>query len=247
MMSKPDIRKTIDEIFQLYNKRKPTTKFTFESVADIFEIGNEVFMKHGDSDIGKLMNRPETNAPDLLDDEPFSFERTFSIYRELEPDFSDVTPELIRKVFELNSKIAWKKYREKYDKYILNLYPQHPKDEYINYLAAVVYFEKKQYSKAIKCLNLAIAQNGSSSLYAHLKGLCLMFNGELDSARTYYYQALFLRELNHDVLPELKGNKKIYPNHPVEYNTSVSTIKASLRQLDIMEDTFVQEILPLLD
>ena len=111
----------------------------------------------------------------------------------------------------------------------------------------MVHFEKKEYKKAIKCLNLAIAQNGSSSLYAHLKGLCLMFNGELDAARTYYYQALFLKELNHDVLPELKGNKKIYPNHPVVYKTSVNGIKASLRELDIIEDTFIQDILPLLD
>lgn len=246
-MPKPDIKKTIEEIFHLYNKRNFSQKFTFESVSDIFEIGNEVFMKHSDPKYNDFLNRPDSDAPDLFDDEPFSFERTFSIYRELEPRYSEVTPELIRKVFEINSKIAWKQYRKKYDQYIIDTYRKYPDDEYINYLAAVVYFEKKEYGKALKCINLAIAQNGSSSLYAHLKGLCMMFKGELESARTYFYQALFLRELKHDVLPELKGKKKIYPNHPVEYNTSVHTIRASLKQLDLIENSFTQEILPLLE
>ncbi len=246
-MSKPDIKKTIKEIFELYSKRNITMKFTFESIGDIFEIGNEVFMKNNDFNLDQFFNRPDSNAPDLLDDEPFSFERTFTIYRSLESKYYEVSPELIRKVFEENSKIAWQEYRKKYDRYIIDLYPRFPNDEYINYLAAVVFYEKKNYNKALKCVNLAIAENGSSSLYTHLKGLCLMQKGELESARTFFYQALFLRELNHDVVPDLKGKKEIYPNYPVEYKTSVTTIQASLRQLDFIEDTFVQTILPILE
>jgi len=246
-MPKPDIKKTIQEIFDLYHKRNFSLRFTYESIADIFELGNEVFMRNKDVDIDKFLNRPNSDAPDLLDDEPFSFERTFLIYRKLEDKYSEVNTELIRKVFEANSKIAWKEYRKKYDKYILELFPLLPNDEYINYLAGVIYYERKEYYKALKCINLAIIENGSSSLYTHLKGLCLMNSGEFESARTYFYQALFLRELNHDIMPKMVGKQEIYPNYPVEYKTSVKTIRASLKQLDFIEDSYTKDILPIIE
>jgi hypothetical protein len=71
--------------------------------------------------------------------------------------------------------------------------------------------------------------------------------GEFESARTYLYQALFLRELNHDIMPKLVGKQEIYPNYPIEFKTSVRTIRASLKQLDHIEDSFSREILPLID
>ncbi|HID39547.1 MAG TPA: hypothetical protein EYP36_08540, partial [Calditrichaeota bacterium] len=133
MISKSELEKSIKEIYKLFIERNIGQSFTLESINTIFEIGNEVFMRNNAEEIEKLYNRPKTEAPDLLDDEPFSFERNIKIYEKLEEHYSEVTPELIQRIFELNSQFAWKEYKEKYVQYLLDIYQNHPEDEYINY------------------------------------------------------------------------------------------------------------------
>ena len=246
MISKHELEKSIKEIYKLFKERHVSTAFTLESINSIFEIGNEVFMRNNAEEIEKLYNRPKTDAPDLLDDEPFSFERNIKIYKKLEEHFNEISPELIQRIFELNSQLAWKDYKEKYIRYILDIYRNHSDDEYINYLAAVVLYEKKQYSEALKCINLASSENFSSASYTFIKGLCMKQLGELDIARTYFYQALFLIELMQDTPPRRKKKSRIYPNFPVEIHATVEGIRAELKQLDKTENIYQYELLPLL-
>ncbi len=246
MISKSELEKAIKEIYKLFLERNISQSFTLESINTIFEIGNEVFMRNNAEEIEKLYNRPKTDAPDLLDDEPFSFERNMKIFKKLEEHYSEVSPELIQRIFELNSQLAWKEYKEKYIEYLLDIYQNHPDDEYINYLAAVVLYEKKRYSDALKCINLASSENFSSASYTFIKGLCMKQLGELDIARTYFYQALFLIELMQDTPPRRKKNSKIYPNFPVEIHATVEGIRAELKQLDKTENIYQYELLPLL-
>ncbi len=245
-MNKSKIHKSIQEIFTLYKKRKVIRAFTLESVQDILEIGNEVFLRHNPEEAERLANRPRTQAPDLFDDEPFSFERTFEIYKRLSDEFGEVNPELIQRVFEVNSQLAWEAYREKYNQYIMDIYPNHPEDEYINYLATVVLLEEKKHDDALKCINRALVQNSTSANYTHLKGMCLMQLGEFETSRTYLYQSLFLVELMQDTPPKMEGNKELYPNHPIEFQTSAPLIRADLKKLDRIETIYNYELRPLL-
>lgn len=245
-MPRANIQKSINEIFDLYKKRHVLHAFTLESINDIFDIGNEVFMKNNPDEVEKLSKRPKTKAPDLLDDEPFTFERTFEIYKRLEDNFNEISPELIQKVFEINSQLAWESYRHRYNDYITNLYPDHTDDEYINYLASVVLFDQKKFTECLKCINIAISSNGSSANYTHLKGLCLIQLGEYDSARTFLYQALFLVELLQDVAPRMKHKSDIYPQYPVEFHTNADLIRADLKRLDRIDNLFLYEVLPLI-
>ncbi|MBN1406306.1 MAG: hypothetical protein JW956_00870 [Calditrichaceae bacterium] len=246
-MSKADIEKSINEIFKLYKERFVLQAFTLESINNIFDIGNEVFMKNNPEEVEKLSKRSPSKAPDLLDDEPFSFERTFEIYRRLENDYNEINPELIQKVFEVNSQLAWDNYRNKYEKYILDMKQEHRNDEYLNYLASVVLYDHKKFTEGLKCINIAIASNSSSSSYTHLKGLFLMQLGEYDSARTLLYQALFLVELMQDVPPQKQKNVDIYPNYPVEFHTSAEKIRTDLKKIDHIDNLFNYELLPLIN
>lgn len=245
-MPRSNIQKSIQEIYELYKKRHLIQAFTLDSINDIFDIGNEVFMKNNPDEVERLSNRPRTQAPDLLDDEPFTFERTFEIYRRLEKQYNEVDPELIQRVFEINSQLAWESYRQKYNEYILKIYPEHPNDEYINYLAAVVLYDQKKYADSLKCINIATGHNGSSANYTHLKALALMQQGEYESARTFLYQALFLVELLQDVAPRLKNKSDLYPTYPIEFHTSAELIRADLKKLDRVENIFLYEVLPLI-
>lgn len=245
MISKSDLQKSIKEIYALYQKRNIADHFTLETIHSIFEIGNEVFLKHSGEELDKLQNRKPSKAPDLLDDEPFSFKRTFEIFNTLQDRYSEVTPDVIQRIFELNSKIAWDEYRVKYDKYIVDLYADHPDNEYINYLAAVVLYEKREFDKALKCINIASSHNSSSAKYTHIKGLCMMQLGEMDVARTYLYQGLFLIELMQDNHPRRRPHGDIYPNFPVEFQTTVEIIRADLKKLDQTENVFQYGFLPL--
>ncbi len=247
MISKSKLQKSIREIFTLYTKRNFTLAFTLESIYDIFEIGNEVFMKNNPEEMDKLANRPKNKAPDIFDDEPFSFERTFEIYSQLSDQYTEITPELIEKVFELNSQLAWRDYRERYDRYILELYRKYPDDEYINYLSTVVLFDLKDYSEALRCINKSLASNPSCAVYTHLKAKCLIQMGEFETARTYLYQSLFLLELMQDNPPRKGTNKEIYPNYPVDFFTSIDQIRTDLRQLDKVDTLFKYQLLPLID
>ena len=204
-------------------------------------------MKNNPDELDKLSNRPQSSAPDIFEDEPFSFERTFEIYKRLNKKYSEVNEECIKNIFEINSQLAWDNYRKRYNDYIIEIYKDHADDEYINYLAAIVLYDNKQFDEAMKCISLAIAQNASSADYTHLKALCYMQRGEFDSARTYLYQALFLVELKHDIPPRLKGKSKIYPNYPIEFHTSVDLIRADLRKLDNVENLFYHDFLPMLN
>jgi len=246
-MPRPNIQKSINEIFALYKKRHVVQAFTLESINEIFDIGNEVFMKNNPEEVEKLSKRPQSKAPDLLDDEPFTFERTFEIFKRLENQYTEVNPEVIQRVFEINSQLAWESYRKKYNDYLMKLYPDHPDDEYINYLAAVVLYDQKKYEETLKCINISIVQNGSSANYTHLKGLCLMQQGEYESARTFLYQALFLVELLQDVAPRMKEKSDIYPTYPVEFHTSAELIRADLKKLDRVDNIFLYEVLPLIN
>ena len=120
-MSKTDIIKSINEIFKLYKERHVIHSFTLESINNVFDIGNEVFMKNNPEEVERLSQRPSSQAPDLLDDEPFTFERTFEIYKRLENDYNEINPDLIQRIFEINSQLAWENYRQKYEKYILDI------------------------------------------------------------------------------------------------------------------------------
>ncbi|MEJ2053887.1 MAG: hypothetical protein P8X42_08215 [Calditrichaceae bacterium] len=245
-MPRASIQKSIREIFKLYKERHLIHSFTLESINNIFDIGNEVFMKNNPEEVEKLSQRPATQAPDLLDDEPFTFERTFEIYRRLENEYNEINPELIQRVFEINSQLAWENYRLKYEKYILDIYTENPDDEYVNYLASVVLFDKKRFDEGLKCINISITRNSSSASYTHLKGLFLLQIGEYDSARTFLYQALFLLELLQDVPPRKNKNTKLYPNYPVEFHTSAEKIRSDLRKIDQVENIFAYEVLPLI-
>lgn len=245
-MPRANIQKSINEIFELYKERYLIHSFTLESINNIFDIGNEVFMKNNPDEVEKLSQRPSTEAPDLLDDEPFTFERTFEIYKRLENDYNEINPELIQRIFEINSQLAWENYKLKYEKYIIDIYAENPDDEYINYLASVILYEKKKFSEGLKCINIAIAYNNSSASYTHLKGLFLMQIGEYDSARTFLYQALFLLELLQDVPPRKRKKVNIYPNYPVEFHTSPEKIRSDLRKIDQVDNLFAYEILPLI-
>jgi len=245
-MPRASIEKSINEIFKLYKERHLIHNFTLESIHNIFDIGNEVFMKNNPDEVEKLSQRPATQAPDLLDDEPFTFERTFEIYRRLEEDYNEINPELIQRVFEINSQLAWENYRLKYEKYILDIYQENQDDEYVNYLASVILYDKKKYREGLKCINISIARNSSSASYTHLKGLFLMQIGEYDSARTFLYQALFLMELLQDVPPRKTKKSELYPNYPVEFHTSTEKIRSDLRKIDQVDHLFAYEILPLI-
>jgi tetratricopeptide (TPR) repeat protein len=182
-----------------------------------------------------------------MDDEPFTFERTLEIFKVLEENNPEVTPALIQKIFELNSKLAWKVYREKYEKYILQVCGEYPDDEYINYLAAIVYYDRHIYDKSLHCINKAISENPSSANYTHIKSLCLMQSGELETARTYLYQSLFLVELKQSVPPRKKETIEIYPNYPIEFHTSAELIRSDLKKIDRVEYIFTDQLIPLLD
>jgi len=246
MLSKSQLQKSINEIYKIYQERNVLNAFTLNTVSAIFDIGSEVFMKNNPEEYEKLSKRPPTKAPDIFEDEPHTFKRTFEIYGKLNEEFSEVTPALISKIFEINSQLAWDEYRKRYDKYILEIYIEYPHDEYINYLAAVVLYDKKEYRKALKCINIASAGNISSANFIHLKGLCMLQLGEFDSARTYFYQALFLVELIHETRRHIKKNR-IYPNYPVEFHTSVELVRADLKKLDKMENLYHYQLLPFIE
>ncbi len=244
-MTRQNIRRSIKEIYDTYCQKSYGTEFTLDSISLIFEIGNEIFMRNNEEELSKLMNQPISNAPDIMDDEPYSFDRTIAIYEKLEADFTHVNPELIKNVFEQNSKFAWIDYRKRYNDDILSIYENYPNDEYINYLAAVLFLDNNQFEDALKCINLAIAQNNSSSLFTHIKGLCLTQSGEFDMARTYLYQSLFLIELLQDIPPRLKSAPEIYPNYPIEYHTSAELVRLDLNKLDNVDTFFDQNIAPM--
>ncbi|MBD3223231.1 MAG: hypothetical protein GF313_00765 [Caldithrix sp.] len=244
-MNRSNIDKSINEIFSLYKKRKMIDSFTLESIQDILEIGNEVFMKNNPDEADRLANRPKNNAPDLLDDEPFAFERTMEIYNQLSDSYKEISPELIRKVFQVNSKLAWEAYRKKYDEYIINIYKDFSDDEYINYLAAIVFYEKKDFDSALSCINKSVVHNSTSANYTHIKGMCLMQLGEFETARTFLYQALFLVELKQDTPPKHEKNKKYYPNYPVEFQTSAAHIRSDLNKIDRVDSLYNYQLLPL--
>ena len=50
-----DIQKSIQEIFELYKKRHIVQAFTLESVSNIFDIGNEVFMRNNPEEIEPMV------------------------------------------------------------------------------------------------------------------------------------------------------------------------------------------------
>jgi tetratricopeptide (TPR) repeat protein len=246
-MAKSDIRKSYREIFDRFCEKSFGDEFTLESITTIFDIGNDVFYKGHEEEIERIAKRPPSNAPDIMDDEPYSFDRTLAIYEKLSPTYTSITPELIQHVYEINNNLAWVTYKQRYFSYINEIYDQHPNDEYINYLAAVMFLETKDYTNALKCINLAISQNGSSSHYTHIKGLILMQMGEYESARTYLYQALFLIELLQDVPPRLKGSPEVYPNYPIEYHTSADLVRMDLNKIDNVEAFYDYHILPLVE
>jgi tetratricopeptide (TPR) repeat protein len=247
MISKAKLQKSIQEIFSIYQKRNFTLSFTLESINEIFEIGNEVFLRNNPEELEKLSKRPRNKAPDIFDDEPFSFERTFEIYSKLSGDFTEISPALIERIFEVNSQLAWRDYRDRYNAYILKIYKDYPSDEYLNYLAAVVLVDKKEYDEALSCVNKALALNPSCAVYTHLKSRCLVQLGEFEAARTYLYQSLFLLELMQDNPPHKGPNKDLYPSYPVDFFTSIDQIRSDLRQLDRVDSMFKYQFLPLID
>ena len=247
MLSRAKMKKSIQEIYSLYIERNVIHSFTLDSIANIFEIGNEVFQKNNPDEVDKLKKRPQTKAPDIMDDEPFSLERTLEIFKDLETANSEITPDLIQKIFELNSKLAWKSYRAKYDNYILSTYQEQSDDEYINYLAAIVHYDQHNFDAALRSINIAISKNPSSANYTHIKSLCLIQSGEFETARTYLYQSLFLVELRQNVPPRKKEKSEVYPNYPIEFHTSAELIRSDLKKLDKMEKIFQNELLPLFD
>ena len=247
MLSKAKMKESIKEIYSLYIKRNVISAFTLESINSIFEIGNEVFQKNNPGDLERLKNKPQNKAPDIMDDEPFTLERTLEIFENLEPENPEITPDLIQKVFELNSKLAWKVYRKKYEEYILEVSAEDQQDEYINYLAAIVYYDRHLYEEALHCINKAISDNPSSANYTHIKSLCLMQNGEFETARTYLYQSLFLVELRQSVAPRKKEKIEIYPNYPIEFHTSAELIRGDLKKIDRVDKIFTNQLIPLFD
>lgn len=246
-MTRQNIRRSIKEIYEIYRQRSYNNSFTLESIPTIFEIGNEIFVQNNEEEIENIINHPPSNAPDIMDDEPYSLDRSLEIFEKLNTDYQQICPELIQRIFEVNSKLAWQNYKVNYKKYILDICDNYKNDEYINYLAAVLFFEDKNYKKAVKCLNFALSQNSSCSLFAYLKGLSLVQLGEFDSARTYLYQALFLIELLQDVPPRLKGNPEIYPNYPIEYHTAADLVRQELNKLDQLDAFYDYSLVPVLE
>ncbi|RQV96933.1 MAG: hypothetical protein EH224_03100 [Calditrichaeota bacterium] len=204
-------------------------------------------MKYHADEYEKILNRPHSKAPDLLDDEPFSLERTLKIYENLQNKYEDISPTLIKEIFEINSRLAWSDYRKRYDSYILDLCQKIPDDKYICYLSAVVYYDHKEYRNALKYIDFALTQYTSSADMTHFKSLCLMQIGELELARTYMYQALFLAEISPESPPKRKEYNEFYPNFPVEFHTSADLIRADLNKLDQAEHIFEHRILGFLD
>ncbi len=247
MISKAKMQESIQEIYTLYIKRNVIKTFTLESISSIFEIGNEVFQRHNGEEMERLKNRPQSNAPDIMDDEPFSLERTLTIYEHYSETHKEISPELIQKIFELNSRLAWKAYRKRYDDYIVNIYSDFPTDEYINYLAAIVFYDIHDFDRALHCINISLSFNPSSANYTHIKSLCLLQRGELETARTYLYQSLFLVELRQSVPPRREKNKDIYPNYPIEFHTSSELIRSDLKKIEKSESVFINELMPLFD
>lgn len=244
-MTSQNIRRSIQEIYDNYRQRVYSDEFTLDSISTIFDIGNEIFLKNNDVEVEKIYNRQPSNAPDIMDDEPYSLDRALAIYEMLSPTYSHINTELVQKVFEVNSKFAWKDYKIKYREYIYSIYQEYTNDEYINYLAAVLFYEERNYHQALKCINFALIQNNSSSLFTHIKGLCLIQLGEFESARTYLYQALFLMELLQDIPPRLHGSPEIYPNYPIEYHTSADLVRSDLNKLDKVDSFFDYHVMPL--
>ncbi|GEM_PF-2168592 len=247
MLSKSKLQESIREIYKKYVNRHVLSAFTLESIQDILEIGNEVFQKNNPDEVDRIRSRPQSKAPDIMDDEPFSLDRALKIYQRLSRHYEEVTPELIREVFEVNSQFAWEAYRKRYTDYLLKIYADHPEDEYINYLTAIVLYDQKKFKEALKCINISLTYNSSSAVYTHLKGLCLMQLGELDTARTYLYQALFLVELRQDIPPRMIGEQELYPNYPIEFRTSSDLIRNDLTKLDDVDNIFQYEFLPLIN
>lgn len=241
-MLQNNIRNAISEIFTAYNEKSFSDTFTLDSISTIFEIGSDILIKQDPTIFEKLMEQPPSNAPDIVDEQQHGFERYLQIYEALSPNHKKVTPDLISRIYELNSSLAWEVYKVKYKKYIYGMYEQHNDDEYINYLAAVLFYEEAKFHSALKCVNIALSHNGSSSLFTHLKGLCLMQMGEFEAARTYFYQALFLIELLQDTPPRLKGEPAIYPNYPIEYHTSADIVRSDLEQLDKADDFYHEKV-----
>ncbi len=241
------IRKSFREIYDVFCERTYSHDFTIETIQMVMDIGNEVFIKNNAEYIEKFRFQPPSNAPDFYDDEPFSFERIMTIFLRLDDSVKIITPASIQRIFEVNSELAWQDYQVRYRKYIYETREQNPDDEYLNYLAAVLYYDEKKYDEALKCINLALSENSGSALYAHLKGLILFHLGEFDSSRTYLYQALFLMELLQDHPPRLKGSPEIYPNYPIEYHTSADIIRAELNKIEQLETSFKYEIQALLE
>ncbi len=241
-----DIKKSITEIYNLFKKRNVSTVFTLGSVINIFEIGNEVFMKYHGEEYERLIKRSPSSAPDLLDDEPFSLERTLQIYDQLESKYENITPELIQEVFEINSRLAWKDYRKKYDVYILDICQKNPNDKYLCYLAAVVYYDHKDFRNALKYIDFSLQNYTSSADMTHFKALCYIQLGELEAARTYLYQALFLAEISPESPSKRHEKHNIYPNYPVDFHTSAAMIRADLNKLDRAEHLFEHNIMNIL-
>ncbi len=244
-----NIDKSITEIFETFRKRAFSMNFTLEAVYEIFEIGNEVFQRNNPEEVEKIQNRPKTEAPDLFEDEPMNFERTFKIYSQLNARETnlDVNKQLVRQIFEINSRIAWEEYRTRYLEYMMNIYREYPDDDYFNYLAAVILFEEGRYEDALSALNLALPANNSSAALTHLKGLCLMNTGEFNLARTYFYNALYLIDLTNDVSPKPKKNPSLYPNYPINFHTSSEQVRNDLRKLDRIDNLFYYGYMQILE
>lgn len=246
-MSKLNIRKSFQEIYDKYVEKSFADDFTLESINTIFEIGNDVLYKNNEEEINRLLNKTPSNAPDIMDDEPYSLDRSLAIYEKLSSKYTKVCAELVERIFEVNSNLAWHEYKLKYFEYIKNIYQDYENDEYINYLASVMFFETKDFENSLICVNRAIAQNNSSSHYSHIKGLCFMQMGDYDRSRTFLYQSLFLIELLQDVPPRLKGEPKIYPNYPIEYHTSADLVRMDLNRIDNVESFYDYQIQPLVE
>ena len=112
---------------------------------------------------------------------------------------------------------------------------------------AVAGFEHHEFQLALEYIDLAILQSPSCAVYIHLKSSILMQKGEMEKARTYLYQALFLVELQHAVLPRRADNKTLYPNYPIEFHTNADIMRTDLKKLDKVERNFENSILPLIN
>jgi hypothetical protein len=247
MDKKSAYNKIMNEIFQRYRERSIFSSFTLGSISTIFEIGNEVFYKYYAQKIEKINNRPKNKAPDLYDDEPFSFERTFKIFNVLQSQHAEITPRLIKEIFSLNQFFAWKSYHKRYSVYIQESYESNKDDPYFNYLAAIVFFDNKNWDKALHCINIAGAEFTSSAVISRIKGLIFLQWGELDAAKTYFYQALFLLEMRQDTPINQTGNNDAYPNFSFEMSVSAKAVRRDLKNIKTIEKSFNNDILALLN